>query len=165
MRTLVVDDQETSLSILRRLLETLHFDVETSTSGEEALQKLRVSFSTGKPFELLLLDWKMPGMDGLQTAVAADELVRGTAHAHLPTIIMVTAFSLEQLKNQADDRTWELIDAILPKPVTSSSLFDALLTLQTGRGRPALLEGTALDNARRLLRGIRGAHILLVEDN
>ena len=90
MRTLVVDDQETSLSILRRLLETLHFDVETSTSGEEALQKLRASFSTGKPFELLLLDWKMPGMDGLQTAVAADELVRGTAHTHLPTIIMVT---------------------------------------------------------------------------
>ena len=165
MRTLVVDDQETSLSILRRLLETLHFDVETSTSGEEALQKLRVSFSTGKPFELLLLDWKMPGMDGLQTAVAADELVRGTAHTHLPTIIMVTAFSLEQLKNQADDRTWELIDAILPKPVTSSSLFDALLTLQTGHGRPAPLEGTALDNSRRLLQGIRGAHVLLVEDN
>ena len=165
MRTLVVDDQETSLSIMRGLLETLQFDVETSTSGEQALQKLQASFSTGKPFELLLLDWKMPGMDGLQIAIAADKLVQGTAHAHLPTIIMVTAFCLDQLKNQAGDGALGLIDAILPKPVTSSSLFDALLTLQTGGARPVPHEGTALDKARRLLQGIRGAHVLLVEDN
>ncbi len=165
MRTLVVDDQETSLSIMRGLLETLQFDVETSTSGEQALQKLQASFSTRKPFELLLLDWKMPGMDGLQTAIAADKLVQGTAHAHLPTIIMVTAFCLDQLKNQAGDAALGLIDAILPKPVTSSSLFDALLTLQTGGARPVPHEGTALDKARRLLQGIRGAHVLLVEDN
>jgi len=165
MRTLVVDDQETSLAILQSLLASLHFEVDVASSGDEALHKIRLSFVKGKPYELLLFDWKMPGMDGLQAAIAAGKLSEENAFPLMPTIIMVTAYSREQLLKQANTDAPSLISAILTKPVTSSSLFDALLDLQNRHSRRSVVEGNVLESSRALLRDIRGARILLVEDN
>ncbi len=104
-------------------------------------------------------------MDGLQTAVSAKELAQKSAIGHLPTIIMVTSYGRERLLKLTDASAPTAIDAILAKPVTSSCLFDTLLTLQASDSRQVRHEGTALENSRRLLRGIQGARVLLVEDN
>jgi PAS domain S-box-containing protein len=159
MRTLVVDDQETSLLILRSILESWHFPVVTANAGELGLQLFKAAEQRGEPFELLLLDWKMPGMSGLDFARAIAGLKPGNRP---PITVMVTAYGRDELAEAARDAE---IDALIGKPVTPSGLFDVLIGLQrheTGRTLPT---PKIFKTAHALLDGIRGAHILLVEDN
>ena len=165
MRTLIVDDQETSLVILRALLERWHFPVSTARSGEEALRIVEHAEGCGEPFDLLLLDWHMPGMSGLETARAIENRVAsdaGQTPARPPTVIMVTAYGKTDLLNEASDLR---INAILGKPVTPSGLFDTLVQLQNGKELPRAAIGDVFDATRATLSRIRAAHVLLVEDN
>jgi PAS domain S-box-containing protein len=164
MNCLVVDDQETSLQIMRTLLETWHLRVTTASSGEEGLRQIHENGARGTPFDLLLLDWRMPGMSGLELANTLWENPPGHgAKDHPPTVIMVTAFGRELLlKEKNADR----INAVLTKPVTPSALLDTLLRLQSKIGSATRPVPTAIfDNTRATLSRIRGARILLVEDN
>jgi len=163
MKCLVVDDQETSLTILRALLESWHFAVTTATSGDEGLRLVVEAGGREDPFDLLLLDWKMPGMSGLELA----NRVREASHVdlaidHPPTIIMVTSFGREQLLKEADAAT---VNAILTKPVTPSDLLDTLIRLQNPEGGSAPVTEETFRGTRASLSHIRGARILLVEDN
>ena len=162
MRTLVVDDQETSLTIIRSILENWRFSVTTASSGEEGLHLFMKARAQGNPFELLLLDWKMPDMNGLETARAIKDSLNGKNGEPPPTVVMVTAFSRGELLR--DDNS-ALLDEILTKPVTQSLLFDTLIRLQS-HGEHA--EGQGADvfkSARSTLGSIVGARILLAEDN
>jgi signal transduction histidine kinase/DNA-binding response OmpR family regulator len=163
MKCLVVDDQETSLIIMRALLESWHFQVTTATSGEEGLRLMLDAGGRGEPFELLLSDWKMPGMSGLELVNQVRETSSSTpAIDHPPAVIMVTAFGREQLLKEA---TAADIDVILTKPVTPSDLFDTLLRMQNAESAPAPVHADTFAGIRATLSGIRGARILLVEDN
>ncbi len=155
MRVLVVDDNRTSLEILSEALESMGFAPETASSGEEAFSKV-VEASRVKPYELVLMDWKMPGWDGIETArrIRNESLL-----PKLPTIIMVTAYGREEIMLKAETVG---IDAFLIKPVNQSVLFDAIMRAF----------GHEVDAGRRQSRNmvaglekIRGARILLVEDN
>jgi PAS domain S-box-containing protein len=163
MRTLVVDDQETSLTIMRSILENWHFPVATAASGEEGLRLLIEAGARGEPFDLLLLDWRMPGMTGLDLAKRARELARhDPAIDHPPMVIMATAYAREDLLRASDGHE---LDAILTKPVTPSILFETIIRLQHKEG-PFPAQGTDVFGAiRATLHRIRGARILLVEDN
>jgi two-component system sensor histidine kinase/response regulator len=86
----------------------------------------------------------------------------GTAPDHLPTVIMVTAFGREQLLKEARAAD---IDAILTKPVTPSDLLDTLVRLQTDKAWPMPVREEVFSGIRGTLSPIRGARILLVEDN
>ncbi len=159
MRTLVVDDQDTSLLILRSILESWHFPVVTANSGELGLQLFKAAEQRGEPFELLLLDWKMPGMSGLDFARA----IAGIKPDNRPPIsVMVTAYGRDEL---ADATRGAEIDGLIGKPVTPSDLFDVLIGLQRHETRRTLPVPAVFKTAHALLEGIRGAHILLVEDN
>jgi signal transduction histidine kinase/CheY-like chemotaxis protein len=163
MKCLVVDDQETSLIIMRALLESWYFQVTTAASGEEGLRLMLDAGAKGEPFELLLVDWKMPGMSGLELVKRVREISKSEpAINHPPTVIMVTAFGREQLLKETTDAD---IDTILTKPVTSSALFDTLLRLQNAEGAPVSIHAETFGGIRATLSSIRGAHILLVEDN
>jgi len=163
MKCLVVDDQETSLVIMRALLETWHFQVTTSNSGEEGLRLILDAISGGVPFDLLLLDWKMPGMNGLDLANKVRQTSRADgAIVHPPTIIMVTAFGREQL---LEEQNSDAIDAILTKPVTPSILLDTLTNLQNQKTPATPLPEATFRDTRATLSRIRGARILLAEDN
>jgi PAS domain S-box-containing protein len=162
MRTLVVDDQETSLLIMRSILESWHFQVTTADSGTEALQLFVAAQERGEPFDLLLLDWKMPGMSGLDTAQAISMTISGEQEVYPPIIMMVTAYGREELLKASDEIK---VDAILTKPVTQSSLFDALIKLQHKEKSQGLPVTEIFAATRATLSSIRGAHILLVEDN
>ncbi|WP_319243645.1 response regulator [uncultured Propionivibrio sp.] len=161
-RTLVVDDQETSLIIMRTLLEKWHFPVTTALSGEEGLRLLAEAKDRGVPFDLILLDWRMPGMDGVEVVHSIDAAFEEGQGVRPPTVFMVTAFSREDLKEESSGLN---VDAILNKPVTPSVLFDALVSMQQKESvpRPSAEGSSGLRGFG--LETVCGASILLVEDN
>ena len=163
MRALVVDDQETSRNILRQILESWSFEVATGASGEEAIALIRRASRGRRPFELVLLDWKMPGMDGLEVArLVQEEIALGELHCS-PTVIMVSGYGKDQLLESAAGAR---LDDVLIKPVTSSTLFDAVIGIQNkkaGKLSPPVKDQRQQFQQR--LAPVRGARILLVEDN
>lgn len=160
MRVLIVDDLDISRQILRDIMQAWGFQVVEASTGEEALAQLKAANDAGQDFELVLLDWKMPGLDGVEVTRTIRDMVRKAEIRHAPVIIMVTAFSREKLLSAAGDTK---PDDILVKPVMPSVLLNTLTRLQGGEtfliaedNRPPLAAMAA---------DIRGAHILLVEDN
>ncbi|MCC5871255.1 MAG: response regulator [Gammaproteobacteria bacterium] len=151
---LVVDDNETARDILVTLLAGFGLTVRVATGGAEALELIR-AHDQSDPFALVLLDWKMPGMDGIETA----EAIAAAGLKHPPAKVMVTAFGREQQEITTLD---ELFKAVVYKPLTPSALLDGVMQALKGdvleRRRPRLREDDALDR-------IRGARLLLVEDN
>ncbi|MCE5182624.1 MAG: PAS domain S-box protein [Betaproteobacteria bacterium] len=161
MRVLVVDDLEISRQLLCELLEAWGFRVSAASSGPEALQLLEENLSTDFAFELVLLDWKMPGMDGVEVARKMQDNLRAKGAPSMPLIIMATAFSKDQLLLEVR-RQHVHLDDILTKPVTASGMFDTIIRLQGDDRRshdePAL-------PPENLAAALQGARILLVEDN
>ena len=158
MRVLVVDDLETSRRILRDHLGQWGFEVVEAASGEEALGRLESG--SEPPFELLLLDWKMPGMNGVELARRVEALTSDGRFTKPPMMLMVTAYSHDLLLEEAQGVA---IDGVLTKPITASGLFDTLARLQGGVVREA--PGLERDQLLERAAPIRGAHVLLVEDN
>ncbi|PPD31767.1 MAG: hybrid sensor histidine kinase/response regulator [Methylomonas sp.] len=160
MRVLIVDDLDISRQVLRDMLQAWGFQVAEAGSGEEALTQLRQANILGQDFELVLLDWQMPGLDGLQVTRAIRDMVRESAIQHAPVVIMVTAFSREKLLQAAGDAA---PDDILVKPVMPSLLLDAMTRLQHGTASNVVAQ--IRPNLASLAAPIMGASILLVEDN
>ena len=162
MRALLVDDQETALNVLEHYLQTWKFDVTGTTSAEDALDLLARAERDGCPYEILLIDWRMPGVDGLELMRRMEIQVKQGQLQCLPVIIMVTAHDRGTLLGEAGATS---IDEVLLKPVTPSSLFNTLLRIQ----QPALSRQIARPvtgvDLYQLAAPIRGARILLVEDN
>ena len=157
LRVLVVDDNATSREILESYLRSFTFDVSLVTGGDEALSML-VDSST--PFDLVVLDWMMPGMSGLELASKIQALEQ---LAKQPRMILVSAFHGSELMTKPGA---EHIDSFLAKPVSPSHLFDAVMqvfgheVLGSLRSRRSHGEFD-IDS----LAAIQGARILLVEDN
>jgi two-component system sensor histidine kinase/response regulator len=158
MKVLVVDDNATSRQILQEILESFSFEVVLASSGEEGLAELE-NAAEGNPFELVIMDWKMPEMDGIEASR------RIKKHPHLskiPPIVMVTNFGREEIMNKAEDAG---LDGFLIKPVSPSVLFDAIMQA-IGKDVPKRSRA-AQEKAREAeaQRYIHGAWVLLVEDN
>ena len=157
MRVLVVDDNRTSLEILSEALESMGCVPETAPSGEEALEKI-VAAPPQKPYELVLMDWKMPGWDGVE----AVRRIRNERHLpKMPAIIMVTAYGREEIMRQAETVGME---AFLIKPVSRSMLKDAIMKVLGHDVRPDIGKNPATSLSENREK-IRGARILLAEDN
>ncbi len=156
-RVLVVDDNPVSVEILSEMLRFFHLDVSTASHGTQALTMLRQA--SGRPYDLVLMDWRMPGMNGDEVA---GRIQTDPAIAHQPKIVMVTAYGSEDIMRRAAQTG---MDGFLIKPVSPSSLLDTMLSV-LGRGR---LMSDANDGraAGGLVgdTGLAGARILLVEDN
>ncbi|MGD8656130.1 MAG: ATP-binding protein, partial [Desulfobacterales bacterium] len=93
MKALVVDDNATSREILKDLLESFTFEVTVAASGPEGIAALE-SADKNKPFELVLMDWKMPGMDGID---ASKRIKNHRRLSKIPAIVMVTAYGREEV--------------------------------------------------------------------
>lgn len=149
-RVLVVDDQPTSRHILSRLLKIWGLHVVEAESGPEAIIHFDDANRDGQPFYAILLDWRMPGMDGLELAM---RLKSAQAEKQSLIVLMVTAYDKQTLI-EAPEAVY--INGLLTKPVVPSYLFDALLNGTTPR-----------DNVSEQLIAQRfdGMRVLLVEDH
>jgi two-component system, sensor histidine kinase and response regulator len=155
LRALVVDDNEQAREILTENLRLFALRAESVSSGEDAIREL-VAADASDPYGLVLMDWQMPGMDGLE---ASRIIKRGGRLKHIPEISMVTAFGREDIRAKAAEIG---IDNYLLKPISPSILYDSLMdifaTAQEDKGARRRKEvGATAD-----LTGIR---VLLVEDN
>jgi signal transduction histidine kinase/CheY-like chemotaxis protein len=147
LHVLVVDDNQTSRNFLGKIIQGWHWTSDCAASGEEALTLLRA----GGRYDFALVDGAMPGMDGPETMRALRQL------SAMPVICMVNAYARGKLMQRMVSSD---ASAFLTKPVTASSLFDAV---QTAMAR--LQPGVGDAPASPLPADFSGAHILLVEDN
>ena len=157
-RVLVVDDNESASQVLGEMLQNLSFSVDQAESGKEALSAVERAEKQAKPYDIVFLDWQMPGMDGNETARQLNRLPLG----RMPHIIMVTGFGREEVMQGAEEAG---VDNVLIKPVSSSVLYDSVARIlgSAGDGLPVACEPST--DSYDLLAAISGAHILLVEDN
>ena len=156
-RVLVCDDNKTARDIFSETLEGLRFRVTTVESGEEAIALLENE--KDDPFDLLLLDWRMPGLDGLQTI---EKIRKNSKITHQPVTIMISAFADSILTDNAKKFG---VDLVLNKPVPYSTLFDGIM-----RACGKTVEHSVHKDVKSIefvqnLEPIQGAKILLTEDN
>lgn len=155
-RVLIVDDNSASQEILHHIIDNFGLRATTASSGKEALSLITEN-QTNDPFSLVLVDWKMPDMDGVETCRALHDQHKG--NEDFPTILMVTAYGLDDARRASKDVD---IAGFLTKPVTPSSLFDAII--QASHLEYAVpIKHTLLPKTNT--QSLVGAYILLVEDN
>lgn len=148
MKILVVDNDKIACEYLAQTLKELGADAVCADSGSDALKKLSDSHLSVDDFDVVLLDWKMPGMDGLQTACA----IRENVDAKLP-IIIASAYDWGDIQNEALESG---IDGFLQKPLFKSTLCNGIKRY------------TQRDEAcgeKKKLYSLKGSKILLAEDN
>jgi two-component system, sensor histidine kinase and response regulator len=156
IRVLVVDDNQPAREILTESLKGLALRAEAVSSGEGAIRELATADSQDF-YQLVMMDWHMPGMDGLETSRI---IKHGERLKHIPKIVMVTAFGRDDVRAQAEELG---IDGYLLKPVTSSTLYDTLVDL-FGAARDEAVP-SHLTSANEATHDATGIRVLLVEDN
>jgi PAS domain S-box-containing protein len=160
VRVLVVDDNATAREILSTMSKTFGLEVDVAWDGRQALDMVAQADKKQLPYDLVLMDWKMPGMDGVETVFQ----IQHQNLAHVPTVIMVTAYGRDEAMGSAQERG-VVLKSVLTKPVTSSSLLEAIGEALDkgliGETRAAEKSGTH-DEVMAMLAGAR---VLLVEDN
>jgi two-component system sensor histidine kinase/response regulator len=157
-RVLVVDDNESARITLADMLTNMSFEVASVESGAAALREVERAAAVGKPFEIAFIDWHMPDMDGIETA----RRIAALAISLKPHYVMVTAFGREEVIKSAQDAGFH---EVLIKPVTPSQLFDTAMRALGGRNAERSRGGDVPRSAAADLGPIRGARLLLVEDN
>jgi two-component system sensor histidine kinase/response regulator len=158
MRVLVVEDNASSREILQTLLESMTFEVSAVASAEEGISELEKAAKT-RPYRLVAMDWKMPGMDGIK---ACEVIKRRAEIAIKPKMIIVTAYGREEVMHRSAKLG---VDGFILKPVSQSMLFDAIMVAfdKEAPDREHAVQAR-VDTEEDLLK-IRGARVLLVEDN
>ncbi len=154
LSVLVVDDDDCACQSLCSMLDEIGMRSEGCSSGQEAVAAVQRALNTALPFYAAILDWKMPGMDGLDTARAIKRLVGDT----LP-IIILSAYDWSDIEMEARAAG---VDAFLSKPVFKSGLIRTFKSL-----RNEAPEDPSQDSPLEplLQNNYSGSRILLVEDN
>ncbi len=151
-RVLLVDDSGTALDILSEALAALPLRVDTAASGADALAAIARADGAGDPFRLVLTDWQMPHMNGIELVreVRAADTLSAT-----PMMVLVTAFGREEVQREAEAAG---VAGFLFKPIGQSVLVDTLVSLFSPRAEPGR-------HAPRDSIGDYAVRVLLVEDN
>jgi len=160
MHALIVDDNATNRKILSQQLGNWGMQTETAEDGPSALEALRAAAgSEAGPFDVVILDMQMPGMDGMELArrIKADPSISGARLAILTS--MGYRGDGEQVRRLG-------VEVYLTKPIRQSELYNALVTM-LGEGPPHTDEehGLVTRHSMRERRADRGLRLLLAEDN
>jgi PAS domain S-box-containing protein len=158
LRVLIVDDNEAARLVLENALYSFDLNVSMATSGAEAISKVEKADASA-PFDLIFMDWQMPEMNGIRTA----EIIKNhSTLKKIPKIIMLTAYGREEVVRLAEEKR---LDAFLVKPMNPSVILETIMEVFGEKAAPKSSinrkDQTGLDD----LEAIRGARVLLVEDN
>jgi two-component system, sensor histidine kinase and response regulator len=153
LKVLVVDDNAAAREVLEEQLRIIGAEIEQVASGTEAIDAVKGA-DAGRPFDVILLDWRMPVLDGVETArrIRTDSSLKS-----VPAIIMVTAFGREEVRSEAERAG---VNGFLIKPINQSMLIDALVEIFAPEYMMAAHE--AAETTEYDLNGLR---VLLAEDN
>ncbi len=158
LRVLVVDDNPSSREILEEMLKSFSFEVTLAACGEEGLDEIAKSIGC-RPYGLVVMDWKMPGIDGIE---AARRIKHDPRLEKKPAIILVTAYGREEILMQAEAAG---LDGFLVKPVSPSVMFDTIMQAMAKDVPRAARPVDKKEKEAELLKTLAGARVLLVEDN
>ncbi|WP_457437619.1 response regulator [Pseudomonas sp. TE3786] len=160
VRMLVVDDNASAREILVAMARAAGLQVDEVGNGIEALIAIDDLEEAGSHYELILMDWQMPIMDGVDCV----ELIRQRAHHRSAKVIMVTAAGVEEARRSALQQSVEF-DALMSKPVTAATL---LATISRVLGAQRVLpekSAAGYQMPAELKVRLAGNRVLLVEDN
>ena len=164
LKVLVVDDNETARHMVGQMLRQFKFEVTLAVSGPQGLAELERA-AAQKPYDLLVVDWKMPEMDGFEMAARIrNHPVLGTKTI-LPKIIMITMYGRDEIL-KAREGNAAAIDGYLLKPISSSELFNIIMETV---GKAAAMVPRIPQELHPLevigVEGLRNARVLVVEDH
>ena len=146
MKVLVIDDDPVACEHARVVLGHVGISCETALSGASALKMIEVCHARSEPYDLILIDWRMPEMDGIETTRRIRSLVGAES-----AIIILTSYNWDDVADEARDAG---VDSFVPKPLFAGSVMDEFR------------EAFRKKNASRLQNrtDLRGKRILLAED-
>ncbi len=153
LRVLVVDDNAAAREILQEPLATVVRRVDTVATGKDAIAAIK-DHDPDDPYDVVFMDWRMPGMDGLQ---ASRHIKNDETLSRQPAIVLVTAFGREEVREEAERLQ---LDGFLVKPITKSMIVDSLVNVFSAPGDVPARPAAAVVHTP-----LRGARILLAEDN
>ncbi|MCM1121160.1 MAG: response regulator [Eubacterium sp.] len=140
------DDEEVCLNIVKTMQQT-GVAVDYATSGEQAIEMMRTARTAGSPYDLILLDWKMPDLDGLQTA----RLIRKNYSDKIP-ILLFTAYDWAEIEEEAEEIG---VAHFMPKPFFMTTFKDVIRRVMGRRTKAKSKAGSTV---------VKGKHILVVDD-
>jgi len=159
-RVLVVDDNDVARTVILGMLQAMTLEPTGVSSGKSAVSAVQWAAETGRPFEIIYVDWQMLEMDGLETV----RRIQSLGLEKPPLVVMVTGYGREELQDEAE--AIGVLD-VLAKPLSPSVLFGTTMAILERRGvaRPARGLDATVAAGGTSLESIRGARVLLVEDN
>ncbi|WP_321495227.1 transporter substrate-binding domain-containing protein [uncultured Desulfobacter sp.] len=163
-KVLVVDDSTTWHETLKNTLGLFGLQADSAYSGLEAVTMLQTCVT---PYDLILMDWQMPKIDGIQTARKIKEMCKACRQdkdctkEQPPTVIMLSSFRQDTVVQEAKA---EGINFFLQKPINPSDLYDVLSCVFMGEIRASYREQLQHESLAGEIRKLTGSQILLVED-
>ena len=148
-RMIVADDDEDICRDIAKRMERMGVETHYATHGAQAVEAIHAAQEAGRPYDLVLLDWKMPGLDGLETA----RLIRKDDAPGKTPILMFTAYDWRDIEQDALEVG---IRQFLPKPFFLSNFMEAV--------RRMLDDGQAPAEPEEKHSAVKGLHILVVDD-
>ena len=157
-RALVVDDNEHARLVMLDLLNDMTLMVDAADGADAAIAALTAEDKKNDPYEIVFLDWQMPGMDGIDLA----RWISAMALKHTPRMVMVTAYGRQEILATAREAG---IDDVLIKPVNPATLLSATLHAMRGEPQAVAPASDAIQDVAAALKARSGARILVAEDN
>ncbi len=161
LKVLIIDDNASAREVVADLLTIIAADTDQVASGAEAIDAVQrangpqAKEAGVRPFDLILVDYRMPELNGIETAqrIQADQTL-----TMMPAIVIVTAFGRDDIRSEVEGAG---LDGFLVKPVNQSMLLECLISVFSAEDREALLRPQPV----QLHQDLVGLHVLLVEDN
>ena len=157
-RALVVDDNDHARSVLRDMLEGMTFNVNDVSSGAAAVKIVASASAQNQPFDIIYLDWRMPGIDGMEAA----RQILALGLTPPPILVLVSAYGREEMVKEAEAMG---IVNMMVKPLSPSMLFDTTMEAMGRTDAENRISRPAVPDSLDQLIPVRGARILLAEDN
>ena len=155
VRVLAVDDNTSTREMLKETLRSYSMDAYTCHSAEQALEVLKQAAAEQKPFQLMLIDWRLPGMDGLKLV---ERIKQKFPTEQQPKMILATGYYAEELAEKARQVG---TDDFITKPYTTATLARVMTGVMFGHRKQVHEEAPA----SMLPEALQGAPLLVVEDN